>query len=130
MEAIIPTEIGMPTIRTKIPKEANAEAITKDLETINELREAAAVHITSYKQRMANFHNRRVNPRKFKAWEFILRRVFENTTNPADRKFQAKWEGPYMVVRVRTARSYALSKPDRTVIPKMWNVMHLKKYYQ
>ena len=48
MEAIIPTEIGMPTIRTKVPEEANAEAITKGLDTIDELQEAAAVRITSY----------------------------------------------------------------------------------
>ena len=48
MEAIIPTEIGMPTIRTKVPKEASTEAIIKDLDTANELREAAAVRIASY----------------------------------------------------------------------------------
>ena len=44
MEAFIPTEIGMPTIRKEIYKETNAEAITKDLDTIDELRESAAVH--------------------------------------------------------------------------------------
>ena len=32
MEAIIPTKIEMPTLRTEIPEEANAEAITKDLD--------------------------------------------------------------------------------------------------
>ena len=47
-EAIIPIEIGMPTLRTGIPKEANAEAITKDLDMEDELREAATMHIVSY----------------------------------------------------------------------------------
>ena len=41
----------------------------------------------------------------------------------------ANWEGPYTVVRVGTVGSYALSKSDGTVVPKMWNAMHLKKYY-
>ena len=45
MEVIIPTEIGMPSIRTEVHEEANAEAITKDLDTTDELREAAAVCI-------------------------------------------------------------------------------------
>ena len=98
MEAIIPMEIGMPNIQTYISKEANDEAITKDLDTIDELREAAAVRIASYQQRLVNVHNQHVKPCAFKAGELVLRRVFENTTNPANRKFQANWEGPYTVV--------------------------------
>ena len=50
MEAIIPTEIGMPTLRTRIPKEANAEAVTQDLDIADELREAAAMRIMSYQK--------------------------------------------------------------------------------
>ena len=67
--------------------------------------------------------------RVFKADELVLRRVFENIANPVDGKFHANWEGPYTVVRVGIAESYALSKPDGTVVLKMWNAMHLKKYY-
>ena len=48
MEAIIPIEIGMPTIRTEIHEEANAVAITKDLDTTDELREAAVGLIAAY----------------------------------------------------------------------------------
>ena len=60
MEAIIPMEIGMPTLRIEIPKEANAEAVTKDLDMLDELREAATMLIASYQQRLANLYNRRV----------------------------------------------------------------------
>ena len=48
MEAIIPIEIGMPTIRTEDPEEANAKPIIKDLDTIDQLQEVAIVRITSY----------------------------------------------------------------------------------
>ena len=48
MEAIIPTKIGMPTLRIEILEEVNAEAVTKDLDITDELREAVAVRITSY----------------------------------------------------------------------------------
>ena len=65
MEAIIPTEIGMPTLRTRIPEEANAETVTKDLDIADELREAIVVSIASYQQRLENLYNRRFKPRTF-----------------------------------------------------------------
>ena len=48
MEAIKPTEIGMPTIWKEVPEEVNVEAITKDLDTTDELQEVAAMCIASY----------------------------------------------------------------------------------
>ena len=130
MEVIIPTKIKMPTIQAEIPEKSNAEAVAKDLDTTDELREAAVVRITSYKQRLENLHNRHVKPRTFIVGELVLRRVFENTANPTDEMFQPNWEGPHTVVRVGTAGSYAFSRPNGTVKPRMWNTMHLKKYYQ
>ena len=62
IEAIIPIEIGMATLRIRIPEEANAETITKDLDMPNELCEAVAVRIESYWQRLENLYNRRVKP--------------------------------------------------------------------
>ena len=43
MEAIVPTEISMPTLRTDITEQSNTESVIKDLDMANELREAAAV---------------------------------------------------------------------------------------
>ena len=65
MEAIIPTEIGMPTLRTEIPEKANVEAVTKDLDMTDKLYEAAAVRIASYQKRLKNLYNKHVKPRAF-----------------------------------------------------------------
>ena len=65
MEAIIPTEIGVPTLRTEIPEKANTEAISKDLDMTDELREAATVRKTSYQQRIKNLYNRHVKQLAF-----------------------------------------------------------------
>ena len=35
MEVIIPTEISMPTIRTSMPEQENAELVIKDLDTVD-----------------------------------------------------------------------------------------------
>ena len=96
----------------------------------DELREAAAVRITSYQQRLTNLYNRHVKPHAFRAKDLVLRRVFENTVDLVAEKFQPNWEGPYMIVRVGPAGSYALNKLDRTPVPRMWNAIHLKRYYQ
>ena len=130
IEAIIPTEIGMPTVRTEIPEKANMEALVNDLDIIDELREVAVVRIASYQQRLENLHNRRVKSHTFLPRELVLRRVFEITANPTGEKFQPNWEGPYMVVRVGIAGSYTLSRLDGTLVPRMWNAVHHKKYYQ
>ena len=130
MEAIIPTEIGMPTLRTDIPKQSNIEFIIKELDTADELRETAVVRIASYQCRLENLYNKGIKPRVFQPGNLVLRKVFKNTVDPVAGKFQANWEGPYIVTRVSKSGSYALDKLDGTHVPRMWNVIHLKRYYQ
>ena len=130
MEAIIPTEIGMPTIRTRMPDQRNTELVIKDLDTINELRESAAVRIASYQRRLANSYNKRVKPWMFQLGDLVLRKVFENTTDPVAGKFQPNWEGSYLVTQAGESESYALDKLDGTLVPRMWNALHLKRYNQ
>ena len=130
MEAIIPTEIGMPTIRAGVPEQGNAELMVKDLDTIDELRESAVIRITSYQRRLASSYNKWVKPRTFQPGDLVLRKVFENTADPTAGKFQPKWEGPYLVTRAEESGAYALDKLNGTPVPRMWNATHLKRYYQ
>ena len=112
MEAIVPTEIGMPTLRTDIPEQLNTESVIKDL--ADELHEAVAVRIASYHRRLTNLSNRRVKPRMFQPRDLVLRKVFENTVDLSIGKFQPNWEGQYIVTRVGESGLYALDKLDRT----------------
>ena len=130
MEAIIPMEIGMPTLRTDMPKQSNTEFIIKELDTADELRETAAVRVASYQRRLENLYNKCIKPRVFQPGNLVLRKVFKNIADPVAGKFQANWEGPYIVTRVGKSGSYALNKLDETHVPRMWNSIHLKRYYQ
>ena len=130
MEAVIPTEIGLSTIRTATPESENAESIVRELDVSDELREAAEIRIMSYRRRLANSYNKRVKPRAFQPGDLVLRKVFENTADPTAGKFQPNWEGPYVVTRIDEAGSYAIDKTDGTPVPRMWNAMHLRRYYQ
>ena len=96
----------------------------------DELQEAAAIRIASYQQRTTNLYNRHIKPHAFRAEDLVLRKVFENTTDLTAEKFQPNWERPYIVVRVGIVGSYTLNKQNMTLVPRMWNAMHLKRYYQ
>ena len=130
MEAIMPTEIGKPTIRTNTLEQGSTELMIKELDTVDELRESATICISSYQHRLERSYNKRVKPRAFQTGDLVLRRVFENMTDLTTRKFQPNWEGPYLITRARESRAYALDKVDGTPIPRMWNATHLKRYYQ
>ena len=88
MEAIILTEIGMPTIRTNTPEQGSTELTIKELDTIDILRESTAIRIASYQHRLERSYNKWVKPRAFQPGDLVLRKVFENTTNPTAGKFQ------------------------------------------
>ena len=117
MEAIIPTEIGMPTIRKGMPEQENAELVIKELDTVDELRESAVVHIASYQRRLENSYNKRVKPWMFQPGDLVLRKVVENTADLETEKFQPNWEGPYLVTRADESGSYALDNLDGTPVP-------------
>ena len=130
MEAVIPTEIGLPTIRTTTPESENAGSVVRELDTSDELREVVAIRVASYQRRLANSYNKRVKPRVFQPADLVLRKFFENTTDPSVGKFQPNWEGPYVVTRLGEFGSYAIDKTNGTPVPRMWNATHLKRYYQ
>ena len=59
---VIPTEIGLPTIRTATPELENEGSVIRELDTSDELREAATIRVTSYQRHLAYFYNKRVRP--------------------------------------------------------------------
>ena len=64
----------------------------------------------------------------FQLGDLVLR--FQNTADLVAGKFQPNWEGPYLVTRVGESGSYALDKLNGTLVPRMWNALHLKRHYQ
>ena len=72
----------MSTIQSDVPEQENIDLMVKDLDTVDELRESAAIRIASYQCRLANFYNKRVKPQTFQPGNLVLRRVFENTADP------------------------------------------------
>ena len=88
MEVVIPTEVGLPIIRTDTPDSENAESIVRELDVSDELWEATTIRIASYQRRLASSYNRWVKPGEFQPGDLVLRKVFENTADLIARKFK------------------------------------------
>ncbi|RVW59098.1 hypothetical protein CK203_113307 [Vitis vinifera] len=67
MDAIIPTEIGLPTIRTEAGTQDDAnEELGRNLDWADEVRETASIRMADYQQRASAHYNRKARPRSFK----------------------------------------------------------------
>ena len=131
MDVVIPTEIGLPTIRTDAAKQSDANMeLGRNLDWTDEVRESAAIRMAYYQQRASAHYNRKVRPRSFKNGTLVLRKVFENTIEVGAGKFQANWEGPYIVSKASNNGAYHLQKLDETPLLRPWNASNLKQYYQ
>ena len=99
----------------------------RNLDWADEVRENASIRMADYQQRAATHYNHKARPRVFKIGTLVLRKVFENTAERGAEKFQANWEGPYIVTKTSESGAYHLQKLD-LLCP--WNVSNLKQYYQ
>ncbi|XP_075081537.1 uncharacterized protein LOC142166353 [Nicotiana tabacum] len=96
-EALIPIEIGEPSTRFTHTKEAsNEEELRTNLDLTEERREASLIQMTSQKQRIERYFNRKANLRYFKIGDFVLKKnVFRSTQTANAGKLSPNWECPY-----------------------------------
>nr|CAN64106.1 hypothetical protein VITISV_030643 [Vitis vinifera] len=74
LDAVIPTKIGLPMIRTVVRGQSDESMkLGKNLDCVNEVREIFEIVI------------------------LVLRKVFENTVVKGAGKFQENWEDPYII---------------------------------
>lgn len=128
-EAVIPVEIGMPSVRYALfdPIE-NDEQLLLNLDLVEERREVAAIEEAKSKARMEKYYNAKVRSTTFKPVDFVYR---NNDASRAESvgKLGPKWEGPYEVVESLGRGAYKLRDTDRNVLPRTWNIMNLKKCF-
>ncbi|GKV11510.1 hypothetical protein SLEP1_g22765 [Rubroshorea leprosula] len=75
-EAVIPIEIGVPSFRvTHFDEGRNGQLLRENLDLLAEVKEEAQLRTLVYKQKLANFYNKRVRPRTFKVEDLVLRKV-------------------------------------------------------
>ncbi|XP_038708603.1 uncharacterized protein LOC120003660 [Tripterygium wilfordii] len=98
-EAVIPLEIGLPTLQTQVFEEGNNDlAMERNLDLLQERRDQAMVRLAAYQQVLSRSYNKNVRARSFEIGDFVLRKVLSQTKDPTDGKLGPNWEGPFQVI--------------------------------
>nr|XP_025641263.1 uncharacterized protein LOC112736141 [Arachis hypogaea] len=128
-EALIPIEVGLPTLRAELyDEQQNQRARSAELDLAEEDREIAAIKQRAQKRIMERKYNRKVIPRIFNKGDLVLRRTEEARRPPAHGKLAANWEGPFRVTQVLGKGAYQLQTLQGNAIPGNWNISSLKMY--
>ena len=128
-EAVIPAEIGMPTIRTaEVNIATNDDERRIDLDLLEERRERAAIREEKAKSKMKGYYDAKVRSTSFRPGDFVYR---ENDSSRVEDtgKLGPKWEGPYEVVEALGNGAYKLRDKDGQELQRTWNVRNLKRCY-
>ena len=103
--------------------------MTESLNLLEEHREAAAIRLAEYQQKLAWRYNSYVKTREFGAGDLVLRKAVGNMRDSNARKLAPTWEGPYRITAIAGAGVYYLEDLDERPLPWPWNVYNLKKFY-
>ena len=130
-EAVILVEVGVTSSkRAAFSEEGNDEELQINLDCLDEVRENAFSRMAKYRQKMAEYYNRKVKLRQLDIGDLVLCKVSVATKDPNQGKLRPTWEGPYKVVHYSQRGSYHLETLDEQKLPRPWNIENLKKYYQ
>lgn len=83
---------------------------------LNELSDQAAIQTMTYQRKITKYYNSKMKERTFKNGHLVLREIMANTKDHADGPLGPNWEGPLVIHKVVSPRTYRLSKPDGNVI--------------
>ncbi|XP_019194065.1 PREDICTED: uncharacterized protein LOC109188017 [Ipomoea nil] len=129
-EAKVPIEVVEPTHRVCTYSDTeNEESLRIEKNFLEERREDASARMVEYQQAVKRYRDRRIRPRTFQVGDLVLRD--RQASQPAEGgKFVVKWEGPYRIAAVVQAGTYKLETMEGKPVDRIWNVIHLKKFYQ
>ncbi|GKV43074.1 hypothetical protein SLEP1_g50414 [Rubroshorea leprosula] len=129
-EAVIPIEIGVPSFQvTHFDEGRNGQLLRENLDLLAEVREEAPLWTLVYKQKLANFYNKRVRPRTFTVGDLVLRKAGLTGFETRFGKLAPNWEGTYTVAEVPHPGAYVLQDAEGKRVPRVWNVNNLNKFY-
>ncbi|XP_074267162.1 uncharacterized protein LOC141590469 [Silene latifolia] len=124
--AVIPSEVRVPTHKYGcIIEDRNQVEMASSLD----IRTNAQIRMASYRQTVARSYNKNLKVRTLQVGDLIPRKFFQNTKNRLAGKFAYNWEGPYQVESIVGNQSYRLMTMEGQMVPRSWNIIHLKKYF-
>jgi hypothetical protein len=74
--------------------ETNDEGLRLHLNLLQEKHDLAQITMSAYRERVAQYFNRKVKPKSFRVRDLILRKVTLATRDSVEGKQAPNWEGP------------------------------------
>uniref|UniRef100_A0A2N9FJR7 Uncharacterized protein n=1 Tax=Fagus sylvatica TaxID=28930 RepID=A0A2N9FJR7_FAGSY len=131
VEAVIPLEVGLPTLRSEEYDQDNNELVlAKDLDLAQERRDLAMIRLASYQGDLKKSYGKSVRERILAPGDLVLRKVLGSKRDPTQGKLGANWEGPYQIVSEAGLGAFNLQGMDGKPLKRPWNISNLKKFYQ
>ena len=131
VEAMIPVEVGIPSLRRNTYNQEENFALQRyELDLFEEKRDLATLRIASYKRRPERYFNSKVKEKRFKESDLVLRKINFNTKDTNARVLRPNWEGSYIIEVVVRLGTYKLKRSDGSLVLRTWNAEHLRPYYQ
>uniref|UniRef100_A0A2N9FQ06 Uncharacterized protein n=1 Tax=Fagus sylvatica TaxID=28930 RepID=A0A2N9FQ06_FAGSY len=129
VEAVIPLEVRLPTLRSEeYDRENNELMLARDMDLAQERRDLAMIRLASYQGDLKKKYGRSINARSLAPGDMVLRRVLGSKRDPSQGKLGANWEGPYQVVSEAGLGAFNLKGMDGKPLRKPWNISNLKRY--
>jgi hypothetical protein len=131
LEAILPIECEIPSLKLAVKLLPNTsveeERLLHLMKLDKTLRDATLV-IESQKKRVKAQYDKHVKPRIFFEGDLVL--LYEQDQDMlGSRKFEAMWQGPYILRQVLEKGAYELVDYDGIPLGEPGNGLYLKKYY-
>ena len=129
-EAVIPTEILMPTTKTEAwEKNLTTDMMLERLDDLEERREAALQKMENYQRRLAREYNKKVKLRNFVEGQYVLRTIPRYQQEKKWGKLAPTWGGPFIIHDIAGSGSYYLRNLKGEVLRHPWNAKWLKPYF-
>ena len=129
-EAVIPLEIGFPTLRTSSFTPSNNDGLLgKSLNLIEDRRENFMIQLAYYHLKFKQGYDANVKLRPLAPGDLVLTKVLGTTKNPTWEKLGPNWEGLYRITLVVGIGAYYPENLEENVVPRSWNVSNLRRYY-
>ena len=87
------------------------------------------VKMAHYQQKLKQGYDRGVKVRSPALGDLVLRKVVGTVKNPSWGKLGPNWEGLYHITSIASIGAYYLEDLDENVVPSLWNVNNLRRYY-
>jgi hypothetical protein len=132
MEAVLPIELEVPSLRVMIENEINEADWLSDrfseLMLFDERRLRALYHIQGYQRRIARAFNKKVKSRDLIEGDMVVKEIRAPIFDPRG-KFRPKWAGPYIIKTILDGGAAVILDLDGNEFSNLVNLDQLKRYY-